>query len=632
MKKLIFLLIFLPLFSSGQSYVWFAGTPSSPGTDTGKTNNSLLVMKYLIFPMYKQTTPGDTTLMGLDYMGEAFKYSLSYVKGLISANTSGKQDVSNLYPYSSLAGGATTYPSTPAIKRREDSLHALTVGSVALDTLAKTLTITNNNGVQVVQNLSTQWAWWSDTGRGARSIVTGYALNKVRDSIMSQVYTKTAADAKYQLITNLYTNADLASDDSHYPSAPAVSAYVGNQTIVTTAPITGGGSIKDGINLRVSSAAADGTTKGVATFEPADFNDNGSGKISIDYANGQKVSGSVPGFLSSDNYTTFRAAATTGSFSASTRVATFTRIDGTTFTINLGTIDTAAILWHTLALRTGVDGSASSPALSFGDNNGFYKVSSGIIGITTSGTSTGIQIMNNVIRGNTNGNLSMNFGNASDNNVIYSYRGDLNTGMWGNGNDTAWMVNNGVKTVYTTLDNNVGIGGYPGISTQLGLYSTTKGFRIMNMTSAQKSAIASPLPGMIIYQTDGTPGLKLYTNSIWRDIWNHEITTAASTTWDVSLYPIKEYTISSNGISINITNVQTGVAYYILITQGGSGSYNTKFQLEGTDIASANMFFPGGNGGTNVIDLTDPVGSKDLVCLLYDGTNWIANIQYNLKP
>jgi Repeat of unknown function (DUF5907) len=52
-------------------------------------------------------------------------------------------------------------------------------------------------------------------------------------------------------------------------------------------------------------AAADGTTKGIATFTAADFNDNGSGLISLDYTNGQAATASLKGFLTSADWTTF---------------------------------------------------------------------------------------------------------------------------------------------------------------------------------------------------------------------------------------------------------------------------------------------------------------------------------------
>lgn len=57
---------------------------------------------------------------------------------------------------------------------------------------------------------------------------------------------------------------------------------------------------------RLSDAAADGATKGIATYTAADFND-ASGVISIDYTNGQAASGSTKGFLSAADWTTFNS-------------------------------------------------------------------------------------------------------------------------------------------------------------------------------------------------------------------------------------------------------------------------------------------------------------------------------------
>lgn len=56
--------------------------------------------------------------------------------------------------------------------------------------------------------------------------------------------------------------------------------------------------------ISIANAAADGSTKGAASFTANDF-DAASGNISLDYANGQKATGSVAGFLSSADWTTF---------------------------------------------------------------------------------------------------------------------------------------------------------------------------------------------------------------------------------------------------------------------------------------------------------------------------------------
>jgi len=70
-----------------------------------------------------------------------------------------------------------------------------------------------------------------------------------------------------------------------------------------TSPLASSGGTTPAISI--ADAKADGATKGAAAFTASDFNDNGSGLISLDYTNGQKASASVPGFLSSADWTTF---------------------------------------------------------------------------------------------------------------------------------------------------------------------------------------------------------------------------------------------------------------------------------------------------------------------------------------
>jgi hypothetical protein len=66
------------------------------------------------------------------------------------------------------------------------------------------------------------------------------------------------------------------------------------------------------------------------------------------------------------------------------------------------------------------------------------------------------------------------------------------------------------------IGGNVGIGTVsPGTSIILELSSTTKAFVPTKMTKTQRDAIASKVAGMLIYQTDNTPGLRTYNGSNW---------------------------------------------------------------------------------------------------------------------
>ncbi|MBL0358625.1 MAG: hypothetical protein IPP72_17965 [Chitinophagaceae bacterium] len=45
--------------------------------------------------------------------------------------------------------------------------------------------------------------------------------------------------------------------------------------------------------------------------------------------------------------------------------------------------------------------------------------------------------------------------------------------------------------------------------------STTKGLLIPRMTAQQKTYIASPASGLLVYQTDGDPGFYYYNGTSW---------------------------------------------------------------------------------------------------------------------
>ena len=49
----------------------------------------------------------------------------------------------------------------------------------------------------------------------------------------------------------------------------------------------------------------------------------------------------------------------------------------------------------------------------------------------------------------------------------------------------------------------------------LDVSSTTKGLLVPRMTQTQRNAISSPATGLLIFQTDNTPGYYYYTGSAW---------------------------------------------------------------------------------------------------------------------
>jgi hypothetical protein len=62
----------------------------------------------------------------------------------------------------------------------------------------------------------------------------------------------------------------------------------------------------------------------------------------------------------------------------------------------------------------------------------------------------------------------------------------------------------------------VGIGTTaPDTSAMLEVYSTTKGLLVPRLTVSERNAVAAPATGLLIYQTNSSPGFYYYTGSMW---------------------------------------------------------------------------------------------------------------------
>jgi len=172
-----------------------------------------------------------------------------------------------------------------------------------------------------------------------------------------------------------------------------------------TSPIASSGGNTPAISI--ADAAADGTTKGAAAFTAADFNSS-SGVISLDYVNGQKASGSVAGFLSSADWTTFNGKESALTFST-----------GLTRSVNTITVNTSQNI-STLSNLT---------------SNGFVKTSggTGALSIDTSTYLTGNQTI--TLSGDVSGSgttaITTTIGAAKVTNAMLAGSIDLTTKVTG---------------------------------------------------------------------------------------------------------------------------------------------------------------------------------------------------------
>ncbi|HVW82885.1 MAG TPA: immunoglobulin-like domain-containing protein, partial [Candidatus Paceibacterota bacterium] len=103
---------------------------------------------------------------------------------------------------------------------------------------------------------------------------------------------------------------------------PATLGTIATSSVALASPLSYSGTLGAlvggaGGTLSIANAKADGSTVGAATFSTSGFNDNGSGLISLDYANGQKADGAQPGYLASSDWTLFNNKISSTSLSAS---------------------------------------------------------------------------------------------------------------------------------------------------------------------------------------------------------------------------------------------------------------------------------------------------------------------------
>lgn len=91
---------------------------------------------------------------------------------------------------------------------------------------------------------------------------------------------------------------------------------------------------------------------------------------------------------------------------------------------------------------------------------------------------------------------------------------DVNNAVWST-NDASTRIalwNNKVKVTAPQMAIGDTEGYTPNPNAILDLQSTTKAFQVPRMAGAQRDAIPSPTGGMMVYVTDGTPHLSVYTD------------------------------------------------------------------------------------------------------------------------
>ncbi|MFI5135497.1 MAG: hypothetical protein ACHQD9_06565, partial [Chitinophagales bacterium] len=152
----------------------------------------------------------------------------------------------------------------------------------------------------------------------------------------------------------------------------------------------------------------------------------------------------------------------------------------------------------------------------------------------------------------------------------------------------------------------VGIGTTtPNSSALLDATSTTKGMLIPRMTLAQRNAIASPATGLMIFQTNSTPGFYYYSGAAWAAVSPKSANTAlsnlaATTTINAALLPNASSTLDFGSSTRNWRNGFFGGAVKVGAVSGTPTA--GMIQWNGTDFQGYNgttwNSLTGGGGGS----------------------------------
>jgi hypothetical protein len=129
------------------------------------------------------------------------------------------------------------------------------------------------------------------------------------------------------------------------------------------------------------------------------------------------------------------------------------------------------------------------------------------------------------------------------------------------------------------LFSQVGIGTItPDASASLDIESTTSGILIPRLTQTQRDGIITPATGLLIYQTDNTPGFYYYNSSAWQPFGG-----AADSDWTINGNDM--YNANSGNVGIGTTNPTTKL--HIENTSSATTLLNQDFETALTPLTTS---------------------------------------------
>jgi len=164
-----------------------------------------------------------------------------------------------------------------------------------------------------------------------------------------------------------------------------------------------------------------------------------------------------------------------------------------------------------------------------------------------------------------------------------------------------------MKTIYTlvalfltiVIQAQVGIGTTtPDASSILEIESTTQGMLTPRMTETQRDAIATPATGLLIYQTNSTPGFYYYNGTVWTPFGG------VDNDWTV----VGNDMYNANSGNVGVGNTAPTAQLHITGTASGGSSGTTTILSQ--DFESSTLGFVTGSPSTNEYQITAAGGTE----------------------